>query len=206
MPGILQLKVFLTTNNRYDNFGMYRRIQVMDNISFFELHCILQVAVGWEGIGLHEFKDLFIPDLVICDNYDYPEGAHGSVFDSQGYKIKGYLRHNSLTYYEYRDENDFPWLHIIFVEDVLEKEKDKKYPICLEGKRNWPPQNNEGWEGYHALVAAMKKRKGKIYQDYMSLFQTPYDPEYCNLAEINDKLLNWRKYARDLDSIINCSH
>jgi len=205
MSKVLQLKVFLTTNNRQDELGMYRRIQVLDNISFFDLHCILQIAVGWEGIGFHEFKDLFLPDHVICDNFDYPDGPHGKIFNSQEYLIKGYLIHNSLTYYEYSDEDDYPWLHIIFVEDIFEKEKDKQYPVCLEGKRCWPPQNNKGWKGYRALVAAMKKRKGKFYEDYISLYKESYDPEYFNLMGVNNRLRNWQEYANQLAYIINQS-
>jgi hypothetical protein len=178
----------------------------MDNINFFELHCILQVATGWEGIGPHEFTDLFMPEDVICDNYDYSDGVHGKIFDSKEYPIKGYLQHNSLTYYEYRDEDDYPWPHVIFVEDIFDHEKGKQYPMCIEGKRNWPPQNNGGWEGYHALTAAMKNRSGRIYDDYISLYKKPYDPEYFNLVETNNRLFNWREYADELERILNSSY
>jgi hypothetical protein len=78
--------------------------------------------------------------------------------------------------------------------------------MCIEGKRNWPPQNNGGWEGYHALTAAMKNRSGRIYDDYISLYKKPYDPEYFNLVETNNRLFNWREYADELERILNSSY
>jgi hypothetical protein len=62
------------------------------------------------------------------------DGVHGKIFDSKEYPIKGYLQHNSLTYYEYRDEDDYPWLHVIFVEDIFDHEKGKQYQCVLKGK------------------------------------------------------------------------
>ncbi len=56
MEDILQIHVSLQGSHPY----IWRRIQVRKDTSFFELHHILQIAMGWKNSHLHEFN---------CDDY-----------------------------------------------------------------------------------------------------------------------------------------
>src|SRR5450432_3472904 len=56
MDDILQLYVKLEGSNPI----IWRRIQLRKDISFFELHHILQITMGWKNAHLHEFN---------CDGY-----------------------------------------------------------------------------------------------------------------------------------------
>jgi len=192
MSSVLQLKLVLTTQNRLNDPGIYRRIQVLDTINFYELHCILQIAMGWSGVGSHEFRDLYDNSDIICNDFDYSSGPYGMVYDSQGYPVKGFLKHNSLSYYDYIDESDNHWLHVLFVEDVFSKEAGKQYPLCLEGEKNCPPEAFTGWDGYLEMVEG----KGKLHSNYLKLSGSAYDPNSFNLEQVNTSLLNWKEFKQ----------
>ncbi|MEN8906236.1 MAG: plasmid pRiA4b ORF-3 family protein [Clostridiales bacterium] len=44
------------------------------------------------------------------------------------------------------------WRHKISVEDIMEGEVDKKYPVCINGKRQRPPENVGGVSGYEEFL------------------------------------------------------
>ncbi|MBX9851723.1 MAG: plasmid pRiA4b ORF-3 family protein [Cytophagaceae bacterium] len=96
MASVIQLKVFLTRKNRQEDPGIDRRLLILDNINFYDLHCILQISFGWCGVGLHEFRDFFDQEDLICNDYDAENGSHGMIYHSQLYNIKGYLKPNAL--------------------------------------------------------------------------------------------------------------
>lgn len=194
MTSVIQLKVFLSKRDRQSDPGIYRRLLIMDNINFYDLHCMIQIAFGWRGAGLHEFRDFFDPDDLICNDFDHPWGAHGTVYDSQLYPVKGFLRPNALLTYEYLAEDNFQWKAILFVEDILDKEARLKYPLCLTGKKNAPPEDCGGWEGFDELVHAMKTKKGNTYKRYIDLFHLPYDANQFDLERINKELSTWRAF------------
>jgi len=49
---IYRLKVTL----RYSRPPIWRRLKVYDDVTLYELHQILQVAMGWENSHLHMFR------------------------------------------------------------------------------------------------------------------------------------------------------
>jgi len=192
MASVLQLKVFLSTQDRHNDPGIYRRIQVLDNITFYDLHCIMQIAMGWCGSGFHEFRDLYDKNDIICNDFDYSSGPYGMIYDSQEYPIKGFLKHNSLTYYDYIDELDNHWLHIIFVEDILSKEEGKEYPLCLDGKKNCPAEAFTDWDGYREML----KGKSELNIKYSNLFGMAFDSNNFDLDKVNIELSKWKEFKK----------
>ena len=70
------------------------------------------------------------------------------------------------------------------------QEAGKSYPICLEGKKNCPAEAFGGWHGYKALI----KSKGKLYNKYLNLFGSPYNPEHFDIKEVNEQLGSWKQF------------
>lgn len=115
---------------------IWRRVLVPISTSLRELHGIVQVAMGWEGVHLYQFDiravhygsfELFAanPDLPLSDFA---------------------FRLNETFRYIY-DMGDH-WAHEIRVEQFEDQKARKTYPTCTGGSGVCPPEDCGGVEGY----------------------------------------------------------
>ncbi len=202
MAAVLQLRVFLVPHRGCADPGIFRRLLVADTLTFYQLHCILQLSFGWTNSHCHQFESPFEPNLSITnlgESYDETE----RITDSRKVKIRPYLHENAFMVYTY-DMGDY-WQHGIFVEQVKEAEPGHTYPVCVEGAKSCPPEDCGGMYGYWDLVAAMKKGKGLSFQEYVRWLGSVYDPLAFDLTEINKKLSGWKRYSRqwEADSFVS---
>ncbi len=129
---IVQLKVRLLGISPM----IWRRLLVPASMTLQELHGVLQVAMGWEGIHLFSFDIHAVGygsfELSLAD----PRVALGS-FD---------LRKNDKVSYVY-DMGDH-WEHEIRVEEFGKSAPKKSYPICIGGSGTCPPEDCGGPHGF----------------------------------------------------------
>lgn len=115
---------------------IWRRVMVPVSISLRELHGIIQVAMGWEGIHLYEFDIRavrFGSFELFASNPDLPLAEF--VF-----------RQNETFSYTY-DMGDH-WVHEIRIETFADLDPKKKYPNCTGGSGACPPEDCGGVQGY----------------------------------------------------------
>jgi hypothetical protein len=124
---------------------VWRRVLVKGTTSIAQLHDIVQCSMGWEDLHLHRFcihgKDygIYQPGGLVFDD----DPAAVSLADFR-------LRAGERFIYEY-DFGDF-WQHDIRLERVLPLTPGKRYPLCIAGGGDCPPEDCGGPEGYRALV------------------------------------------------------
>lgn len=124
---------------------IWRRLLVTSDTSMAQLHYIVQTAIGWEDLHLHRFR-VFGKEYGI-----YREG--GMLFDDDPHQVilsSFRLRPGERFVYEY-DMGDF-WQHDIRLERVLLPETRKKYPVCIGGSGDCPPEDCGGPPGYRNLL------------------------------------------------------
>ncbi len=167
---VLFLKVVLNL----ENFNVWRRIIVPINMTFKDLHRVLQYTFGWMDYHLHQFyvydnenaKKSSPRELNIChpayytenykpivnivcseDAFDYPNDVEMKM--EYDVKLSEYFpKYNRMKYdYDFGDG----WQHHIEVEEIIE-DYDKNYPICLEGIGNTPPEDAGGEGGYEEFL------------------------------------------------------
>ena len=134
LPGeILQLKVRLLGISPM----IWRRVLVPESVSLRELHGVVQLAMGWEGIHLFEFTVRGVrcagPDL--C-------GASTDVALSD-------LRFRRNARFRYVYDMFCEWEHEIRVEERLCADTGKRYPRCIGGAGACPPEDCGGPDAYH---------------------------------------------------------
>jgi hypothetical protein len=117
---------------------VWRRLLVPGTTSLRELHGILQVAMGWEGIHLFQFH-------LRAVRYGSPEL---SAFSPGAMLADLRLRTGSRFIYEY--DLNVSWRHELRVEQPRGPEARKPYPLCLNGHGNCPPEDCGGPAGYLA--------------------------------------------------------
>ena len=158
---------------------VWRRIQVPETYTFWDLHVAIQDAMGWEDYHLHEFRlknpitgqesYIGIPD----EENEFPLSYE--ILAGWQQRISDWLSmQNKRVYYIY-DFGD-SWEHTIVLEKVLPKEKNVRYPICLDGKRACPPEDCGSIPGYEDICRG-KHEFQEHYKDF--------DPEYFNPKEVD---------------------
>jgi hypothetical protein len=158
-----------------DGSDAIRNLRVSANITFEQLHRVLQAAFGWTNSHLHSFgmftewsEDYYAsPDVELVlseEDLEYKSDAKLTA----NIKLSDYLpQYTKILYsYDYGDE----WRHYIEVENIIENCAEQM-PILLCGTGDAPPEDVGGAGGF---------------AEFMRIINDPDDAEY----EFN---LNWSK-------------
>jgi hypothetical protein len=193
MDDILQLKVTL----KWTEPPIWRRIQVEKNITFFVLHHIIQIAMGWEDYHLYEFK---------IDNYRI--GEPNEELDGFGFRSNKLIDASTITLdriitdtkkrrFEYEYDFGDGWIHQISIEKFLPRDNSKSYPICTDGKLNCPPEDCGGVGGFYQLLDIIEDKNHPEHKDMIEWLGGLYDQEYFDINEINNKLAELDQYIKE---------
>ena len=125
---VLQIKVWLIGISPM----VWRRVLVPAAFTLRELHGVIQVAMGWEGIHLFQF-------CLRAVRYGSSELSASSP-DVTLAALQ--LRKGARFIYEY--DLNISWRHEIRIEDRLEPDAGKTYPICAAGDGACPPEECGG--------------------------------------------------------------
>jgi Plasmid pRiA4b ORF-3-like protein len=136
-------------------FGVWRRVVVPESITLSNLHRVLQVAMGWLDMHLHEFDINGVRYGLPVPEWDTGPNAPTS---EKGVRLNQCLGDAASFHYLYDFGDD--WQHRIHIEKVLQPDSGLETPICLDGAGACPPEDVGGVPGYHALLAALGDPNG----------------------------------------------
>ena len=120
---------------------VWRRVLIRSDSSIAQLHDTVQIAMGWEDMHLHQFR-------VHGKAYGV-ERECGITFSDNPHRVTladFKLRKGEKFVYEY-DMGDF-WEHDIRLEQALSLDDRKRYPVCIAGGGDCPPEDCGGPPGY----------------------------------------------------------
>lgn len=159
---------------------IWRRVIVDSNIKLPDLHKIIQTVMGWTNSHLHHF----IKDKTIYSEPD--DESFIEYIDYRKIKLKEIISKEKQSFkYEY-DFGD-GWEHKIVLEKILENH-NQKYPVCIDGKRNCPPEDCGGPYGYENLLDALSNPKHEEHENILEWLGGGFDAEYFDIEEINEML------------------
>lgn len=162
---------------------IWRRIQVPETYTFWDLHVAIQDAMGWSDYHLHEFE---VNDLStgLKQNIGIPDEDFGrEVLPGWKQKIADYfsMENPKADYvYDFGDN----WEHIIQLEKILPREKGVNYPICIKGKRACPPEDCGGIWGYEEFLEAIKDPKHQEHEEMLEWIGGEFNPEHFDIEEV----------------------
>jgi hypothetical protein len=163
---------------------IWRRVQVPDG-SLGALHEVIQIAMGWTDMHLHEF-------IVRGDHYgprspdDLGFGAEMETEDEDAVLLSQILRRSRKFRYVY-DFGD-GWQHEIEFEGVVEREPKIKYPRCVEGKRACPPEDVGGPWGYADFLEAIGDPRNEQHEELLEWVGGEFDPAEFSIEKVNEQL------------------
>jgi hypothetical protein len=158
---------------------VWRRIQVLGDYTFWDLHVAIQDAMGWMDEHLHEFhtknprsgrgEDIGIPE-------DEPMGDYHPVLPGWKRRISKYFSpENPKAEYLY-DFGD-GWHHALVLEKILPAEEGVVYPRCLNGKRACPPEDCGGPWGYEDMLRVISDPTDKEHGRILEWLGGKFDPD-----------------------------
>ena len=114
---IVQLKVWLVGISPM----VWRRVLVPTTFTLRELHGVVQVVMGWEGIHLYQFR--------------FRAARYGSreLSAASPDVTLAALRFRKGARFIYEYDLNIPWRHEVRIEDQLQPEARKFYPVCTGG-------------------------------------------------------------------------
>lgn len=170
---------------------IWRRVLVSPEINLFELHHIIQVAMGWENYHLFQFINgpgeyIGIPE----------DDGWSQTVDARTILLKDTLTEKGdhiLYEYDFGDS----WSHTILLEQKVPKHHGISYPYCADGKRNCPPEDCGGVFGYERILEILGDKKHEEYEETQEWMEDDFDPEDFDMEGTNLRLKNIQKYIQN---------
>lgn len=188
---VVKLNIWLD----FENIKVSRKIIVPLNISFKNLHTIIQKVFGWKDYHLHNFdileKDRIVVSLV-CDEDDFNYPRDNPMILDRDVKLSEYIpKHSQIKYtYDFGDN----WIHNIDVEEVI-SDYDKNHPQCIEAIGTTPPEDVGGEGAYENFLEIISD---PLHEDYEMMINWSKSQGYkdINIEWVNRSLkscLKWRE-------------
>ena len=98
-------------------------------------------------------------------------------------EISDFFTEDSPVGYYIYDFGD-GWIHIIVLEEILERVEGLDYPRCIDGKMACPPEDCGGIGGYTELIRALQNPKYKRHKELIEWIGREFDPEHFNTREV----------------------
>jgi hypothetical protein len=154
--------------------SIWRRIQFQD-CTLDELHEYIQAAMGWTNSHLHQFEingDRYGDPDLLDDGFEDFECV-----DSTATRVSDIVPETGKRF-AFKYEYDFGdgWEHEILFEGCPPAEKQKKYPLCLEGERACPPEDVGGVWGYVEYLEALADPNHERHEEFFE-WRGLFDPE-----------------------------
>jgi hypothetical protein len=166
---------------------IWRRIQVPETYSFWDLHVAIQDSFGWMDYHLHNFE-ILNPRTGELEEIGIPnDGGWGSVEILAGWKrkISRYFPGKTLNKAIYTYDFGDTWKHEVRLEKILPRDPNAKYPVCTGGRRACPPEDCGGIWGYEDLLAIIMDPEHEQHEEMVEWVGEHFDPEDFDINEIH---------------------
>ena len=170
--------------------AIWRRFCVPGQTTLDRLHDIIQIVMGWQECHLHSFT-------IAGQRYTEAPGDHDDdAQEESGFTLAELVpqANAKFTYqYDYGDD----WQHELRVESISEVPEGHKACIgCMDGKRNCPPEDVGGIDGFNEFLAAIRDSKHPEHASYLDWCGGSYDPRALDLDLINGELAKYARWSR----------
>jgi hypothetical protein len=172
--------------------AIWRRLIVPSQFTLYELHQVIQIAMGWENAHMHEFT-------IKRKRYSADGPDDYGAEDECTTQLQDVIRTRSKLKYMY-DYGD-SWDHALVVEKTL-NELENPLPVCVDGARRGPPEDSGGAWGYAEKLEILKDPRADKHEkaEVRAWLGSRFDPEKLDLAAINRDLRaafkNWKPSKR----------
>lgn len=174
---IYQLKITL----RGGKPPIWRRVLVPGAFSLYQLHQLIQAAMGWRNCHFHGFT-------IDGERYALPSPDDWEpVVDERSHSV-GQIAPRVKQKFVYEYDFGDGWEHEIVVEKILAPETGVKYPFCVTGRRACPPEDVGGPWGYAEFLVAISDRNHEEHESFLEWCGGSFDAAAFDLDAVNRQL------------------
>ena len=137
--------------------------------------------MGWTNSHLHLFQAGKVTYAEPSPDDFFPVIDYRSVRLNQ---IAPAVKDSFVYIYDFGDS----WEHDIVVEEILQAEKDTRFPRCLDGQRACPPEDVGGVGGYADFVKAIRSPRHPEHAEMLAWVGGAFDPDKFDLQGVNGML------------------
>lgn len=165
---------------------VWRRIQVPEAYTFWDLHVGIQDAMGWEDCHLQRFR-VVAPDatgmltvgIPMPDEVETERRLAG--WEVPISEVFGDRNAPPAVYaYDFGDD----WTHALLDEGLRPAERGTSYPRCVAGERRCPPEDCGGVDGYRHLLAALRDPEHEEHETLLEWVGGAFDPNAFDPAAV----------------------
>lgn len=176
LPAVYQMKVTLIGVTP----PVWRRFQIANEMTFYQLHRTLQIVMGWRNYHLYLFN---VNGTELSDPVTTLELG---TKNAEQVRL-GDLLHNGLMHFRYEYDFGDRWEHEIELEMRLEGE-ERPYPICLTGEHGCPPEGSGGSRGYIRFLESLQERTRPMRLTEQGWVRLPFERELFDVDKVNTAL------------------
>lgn len=161
---------------------IWRRIEIVSDATFWDLHVAIQDAMGWKDCHLHVFR-VPRPGGRAIDEIGIPQDDFSDLASpiTPGWNVPMIVYLNRAGdgaeyVYDFGDN----WAHDLIVEGRDAPEPDASYPRCTAGARACPPEDCGGADGYGRLIEILADPEHEQHsemRDWLADVHGPFAPE-----------------------------
>ncbi|MFZ1235399.1 MAG: plasmid pRiA4b ORF-3 family protein [Prevotella sp.] len=190
---------------------IWRKVKVNENLSFDDLHMVIQFLFGWKNEHMYQFspkgwrsfpciKYVFEDDeeveyIPLSSPETFP---YGERYDAEKIKLSDYfkaLKQKMVYIYDFGDD----WFHTIELIEMTDEAL--LYPICTGGKGSHLVEDSGGIFGFYNLVEAINTPQhpdNKEYREWLGMKRGErWDLNEFYLRDINECLREmWREMKK----------
>lgn len=152
---------------------IWRRFEIRENKTFWDLHCAIQDVMPWNDTHLHEFEvssgDQKAQIGIDGDDLDDYEALPGWDTRLKDWFLAAPTR--CIYLYDFGDS----WRHTLTLEAIRPAERGGTYPRCLGGERRCPPEDVGGAHGYQEFLEALADPDHEEHQSYREWIDGSWD-------------------------------
>jgi pRiA4b ORF-3-like protein len=158
---------------------VWRRLLIPGEMTLGDLHEAIQAAMGWDGGHLHAFD-------IAGRQYGAPDSLD-EVANEERLTLNK-VRNTGVSRFTYTYDFGDNWEHTVLIERPRRPPEAGRYPACIAGKRNCPPEDCGGPWGYEDLLAVLADPAHREYLERVEWVGEGFDPEAFAIEEANARL------------------
>src|SRR5215470_12897405 len=159
--------------------SIWRRLEVPSRMSLSQLHDAIQAAMGWRDGHLYAFD-------VAGRSYGDPARVDDVANDTR-LTVGGVMKWGvgRFTYtYDFGDD----WEHEIVVEGKRAAIEGRRYPACIAGRRNCPPEDCGGVWAYRDFLTALADPSSAQADQWSEWMEEDFDPEEFSVELVDARV------------------
>jgi hypothetical protein len=149
--------------------SIWRRALVPCSYSLGDLHRVIQAIMPWGDCHFHEFR---IGD----QHYGIPDPEFAEPMrEEEDVTLSELLTPRCMSFVYVYDFGD-GWQHRIDLEEVVRRDREQEYPVCIAGENASPPEDSGSLWGYYDKLRILSDPQHPDHESVKEWMPPGFDP------------------------------